>query len=79
MPEAFCDRPGIEHSVLTHLVPNTWEERSHAVTIDPAVDDNVGDVNTLRPEFARHALGDHPKACLTGSEVGETRHPTKRP
>ena len=41
--------------------------------VDRAVDDDVGDVDALRPELARHALRQRPQRVLGAGEGGRSR------
>src|SRR5258705_2037502 len=43
------------------------------LAVDPAIDDDVSDVETLRAVFPRHALGEHPEPGFRRSEMREAR------
>ncbi len=43
---------------------------AHELGVDARVDDEMGDVDVLRPQFARHALRDGPKAEFRRGEGG---------
>jgi hypothetical protein len=38
------------------------------IALDGTVDDDVSDMNTAWPEFAREGLADHPQACIGSGE-----------
>lgn len=48
---------GVEDAVLLLALIHFWEIIANKGRVDGAVDDRVRNMNTLRPEFARHALG----------------------
>ena len=73
IPVVFGNRVDLERAADPALVQRAGEEAAQAIAIDQSVDDDVGDVDALRPEFARHALCQHPQTCLGGGEMGEAR------
>jgi len=82
LPVGLGDRLDAEQTVFAALGHDLWPSAAQAVTVDAAVDDNVGNVEAERPEFARHALRDHAQPRLGGRKLREAclaAQTTRRP
>jgi len=69
LPKGFGDRRDAEPPVLAAFLEQARIAAEEALAADPAVDDDVCDTNAVRPELARHTLGDCAQARLGGLEA----------
>src|ERR1700730_5202464 len=73
MPTGRGDRIDVQQSIGATFDPKLGCGRVEFFAIDATVDDDVRDVNSQRPEFARHRLRQRTKAGLGGCECRERR------
>src|ERR1700722_2353680 len=55
-PIGFGDGIYVQHAIRPALIAQLRTERKKAFSFDPAIDDEMGDVNVLGAEFPRDAL-----------------------
>src|SRR5882762_4320727 len=73
LPIGFGDRVDPEQPVIAAFLDQLRGASMQSLAVDPAIDDDVSDVETLRAVFPRHALGDHPEPGFRRSEMREAR------
>ncbi len=69
---------GSRDAVLLLALVQLGQGFADEVGVDGAVDDRVGDVDALRPQLARHALGQGTQGELGAGERGEMRAAAQR-
>lgn len=74
---SFGDSVNVQKTVRPALRNSLRPQGLHPFAIDPAIDDDVRDVQPGRPELARHTLRDHAQSGLRRGEVRETRPTAK--
>ena len=77
LPIGLGDCVWHEQPFLASLLDKARLGAEQSPAFDPAVDHDMRDVNALRPEFARHALGDDAQTCLGGGEWAKPGLPRK--
>lgn len=78
LPEELGDRVGGEHAVGRKLFHALGHAFARPAVVDHAVDHDVGDVDVLRPELARHRLRHLAQAALGRRKRGELRRAAHR-
>jgi hypothetical protein len=68
-PISVGDGIDAKQAVLAAFRGQIWHPAEQPITLDPAINHNVRDVNAERAVLARHALRDHPQPCFRGGEV----------
>src|SRR6266702_1552784 len=63
-PIGIGDGGDVEEAVRATRILQFRPQAEQAIALDAAVDDDVPDMDSLRPEFARHALGERTQRRL---------------
>src|SRR5882724_12514460 len=77
LPVGLGNRIDVQQSVGAAFDSELRRGRVEFLAIDAAVDDDMGDVNSERTEFARHRLRQRTKRSLAGCERREGRLPSQ--
>ena len=78
VPVVLDDRLDAQQPVGTGLLLAVGHARQQPLALDAAVDDDMGDMEALRPELARHRLDHEAQSALGGVEGGEARPAAQR-
>src|SRR5262249_9843303 len=73
LPIGIGDRIEAKHTALPARFGEIRLTAQQPIALDSAVDHDMGDVNSDRPELPRHALRNQPQARLGSGELRETR------
>ena len=68
-PIGVGDGIDAKQAVLATFRGQGWHPTEQTIAIDPAIDNNVCNVDPNRPIFPRHALCDHRQAGFRGGKV----------
>src|SRR5258708_30516391 len=73
LPVRLGDRLDVQHAVLAAVPGGVWPRAAQLLAVDAAVDDDMRNMEPLRPVLARHALRDHAQAGFRRGELRKAR------